>query len=260
MTEPVSMVPGLAGLPTEPVSVPVLAHAVLERQGLSDAELRPVWKNSVGGLTFAVHSRGYDEPAGFYVKWNPARSGESLREEVDRLRWLAPRHPVPCVRDFESRGGEELMLTEALPGVSAVSEQARNSLATTLTALGVGLRRLHDLDTEACPYDWSVPQRLKDSDAAASMLGDPPPIDKLVVCQGDPCVPNTLLAADGSFLAHVDLARLGRADRWADLAVMTMSFAWNYGDVYDETVFWRAYGVEPDPVRIDYYRKLWNAE
>lgn len=89
--------------------------------------------------------------------------------------------------------------------------------------------------------------------------GEPPPIDRLVFCQGDPCAPNTLLAADGSFLAHVDLARLGAADRWADLAVMSMSLAWNYRG-YDEAVFWEAYGIEPDPLRIDYYRRLWDAE
>ena len=62
----------------------------------------------------------------------------------------------------------------------------------------------------------------------------------------------------GHFLAHVDLARLGVADRWADLAVATMSLGWNFDDV-DEDLFWRIYGVEPDPGRIAYYRALWDA-
>ena len=65
-------------------------------------------------------------------------------------------------------------------------------------------------------------------------------------------------ADDGSFLAHVDLARLGTADRWADLAVMTLSLEWNYVG-YDEADFWAAYGSEPDAHRIAYYRALWNA-
>ena len=73
-----------------------------------------------------------------------------------------------------------------------------------------------------------------------------------------PCAPNTLLTDDGDFLAHVDLARLGTADRWADLAVMTLSFEWNYVG-YNEADFWNAYGVEPDVRRIAYYRALWNA-
>jgi kanamycin kinase len=36
-----------------------------------------------------------------------------------------------------------------------------------------------------------------------------------------------------------------------------MSLGWNYDD-YDERWFWDAYGVDPDPVRIDFYCRLWN--
>ena len=46
-----------------------------------------------------------------------------------------------------------------------------------------------------------------------------PRIDRLVVCHGDACAPNTLLHDDGRFAAHVDLGSLGVADRWADIAV-----------------------------------------
>lgn len=49
------------------------------------------------------------------------------------------------------------------------------------------------------------------------------------------------------------------ADRWADLAVMSLSLEWNYTG-YDEADFWNAYGLEPDKQRIAYYRALWNAE
>lgn len=54
-----------------------------------------------------------------------------------------------------------------------------------------------------------------------------PEPDRLVVCHGDPCVPNTLLDSAGRFAAHVDLARLGVADRWADLAIATASISWD---------------------------------
>ena len=105
----------------------------------------------------------------------------------------------------------------------------------------------------------TLAERTRISGIAAGTLADPPPIDKLVVCQGDPCAPNTLISRDGDFLAHVDLARLGVADRWADLAIMTLSLGWNYTN-YDEQDFWDAYGVEPDAERIAYYRELWDAE
>lgn len=79
-----------------------------------------------------------------------------------------------------------------------------------------------------------------------------------MVCHGDPCAPNTLIAPDGNFAAHADMARLGLADRWADLAVATMSLHWNSDDP-DEELFWESYGVSPDPRRIAYYQALWNA-
>ncbi|HXC82820.1 MAG TPA: phosphotransferase [Trebonia sp.] len=56
-----------------------------------------------------------------------------------------------------------------------------------------------------------------------------PPVDKLVVCHGDACAPNTILADDGRWSGHVDLGVLGTADRWADLAVAAWSAGWNYG-------------------------------
>jgi kanamycin kinase len=63
---------------------------------------------------------------------------------------------------------------------------------------------------------------------------------------------------DGRCCGHVDLGELGVADRWADLAVATLSLGWNYpGRVWDAE-FFAAYGVEPDPARIDYYRRLWE--
>jgi kanamycin kinase len=86
---------------------------------------------------------------------------------------------------------------------------------------------------------------------------DPPPIDRLVVCHGDACAPNTLLGADGRYLALVDMAALGVADRWADLAIGSWSLHWNFGPEWED-LFFRAYGIDPDPDRIAYYRLLWD--
>lgn len=128
-------------------------------------------------------------------------------------------------------------------------------------AIGAGLRELHDgLPTRTCPFDWSTNSRLAAlSSAARSRLGKPPPDDRLVVCHGDACAPNTLIGDDGRCCGHVDFGELGVADRWADLAVATLSLGWNYPGRVWEAEFFTAYGVEPDPVRIDYYRRLWRA-
>jgi kanamycin kinase len=78
-----------------------------------------------------------------------------------------------------------------------------------------------------------------------------------VVCHGDPCAPNTLITDNGPCSGHVDLGDLGVADRWADLAVATMSCGWNYGPGWDQVLL-DAYGIQPDPERTRYYRLLWG--
>ena len=105
-----------------------------------------------------------------------------------------------------------------------------------------------------------MPGRLtRVAEGARRRLPDPPPVDRLVVCHGDACAPNTLLDDAGGWCGHVDLGDLGIADRWADLAVATLSLGWNYEGDW-EADFFDAYGVAPDPVRIDYYRRLWDSE
>ena len=112
---------------------------------------------------------------------------------------------------------------------------------------------LHDrLPFRTRSFDCSAASRLS--------VGEPPPVDQQVFCHGDACAPNTLIDDDGTRVRHVDFGSLGVADRWADLAVAMLSLGWNYpGRVWDAE-FFAAYGVEPDPVRIDYYRRLWQVE
>lgn len=154
------------------------------------------------------------------------------------------------------------MLTRALPGDSAVAARWRARPEVTVPALGRGLRALHEaLPVQECPFDWSVPHRLARAVGPTDGLLEPPPVDRLVVCHGDACSPNTLLADDGEggarVTGHVDLAGLGLADRWADLAVATLATTWNYGPGWEAPLL-AAYGVDPDPVRTGYYRRLWD--
>jgi kanamycin kinase len=122
-------------------------------------------------------------------------------------------------------------------------------------AIAHGLRRFHDtVPVESCPFDWSAETRLA---AAPDVVERPPPVDRLVVCHGDACAPNTLVDAGGRFTGHVDLGQAGVADRWADLAVASWSLDWNFGPGWED-MFFDAYGVDPDPERIDYYRLLWE--
>lgn len=256
--------------PGLPVPAPVTAEAGAER-------VRPVWANELGGATYEIGTGGQRR----FVKWAPAGSGIDLAAEAARMAWAAAYTPVPRLLAHGADGTGSWLVTRALPGEMAVADrwQARPRIA--VTAIGEGLRAMHDaLPATACPFSWSIDDRLRQVreraaqgrldpadwheghqglsiEAALRLLADPPPVDKLVVCHGDSCAPNTLITGDGRWSGHVDLGDLGVADRWADLAIATWSTNWNYGPGWEGPLL-DAYGIAPDPDRTRYYRLLWD--
>jgi kanamycin kinase len=257
------------------VTVPAVPAAVARAAGGRGLTL--VWTNDAGGLTFT-----FGEGAGrCFVKWAPEGSGLGMEGEAARMTWAARFHPVPRPLDYGHDDDGSWLVTAALPGERASDEQWRADPATAVIAIGEGLRALHeDLPLAQCPFTWSAAERVADAgrqagagtldpaawhachqsltvDAALEQAAATPPVDKLVVCHGDACAPNTLLDADGHWTAHVDLGLLGIADRWADLAVATWSAEWNYGPGWEKLLL-GAYGVRPDPDRTRYYRLLWD--
>jgi kanamycin kinase len=250
------MGPATAGAPAAPVPLPAeLAPLV----GHDAAQC--VWRNELGGLTFAVTA---GKGPARYLKWAPPGTALDLAGEAARMRWAARWTAVPSVLDVDPDG--RWLLTSAIPGRSAVDRRWTARPIGAARALGRGLRVMHDaLPVEDCPFDWSAETRIREAQEAGPRLPAglrrPPAVDRLVVAHGDACAPNTLLDDDGGFLAHVDLGRMGVADRWADLAVATYSLAWNYvpPDGVDlEAELLEAYGIERDDDRIHYYRALWD--
>lgn len=246
------------------IPAPVLAVA-------GDDPVRLAWRNQVGGVTFAL---GRDR----FVKYSPRRAGIDLAAEAHRMRWAIRFTPVPAVLEIGADPDGQWLVTTALPGTCAVSPRWLDDPGTAVPALGRSLRRLHDrLPADLCPFDWSTRRRVARAKArgsrdpaawfpvhrdldladAYSRLDAPPPVDRLVVCHGDPCAPNTLLDDDGECTGHVDLAALGVADRWADIAVATWSAEWNFGPEWAPALL-EAYGIAPDPERTAYYRLLWD--
>ena len=264
-----SGLPPLAGV-TVPAAVATIAGG---------RKLVPVWENEAGGLTFAVGDGDGEDRC--FIKWAPAGSGLDLTAEADRMTWAGRFHPVPGPLDRGSDRAGSWLVTTALHGSSAVSPWWIADPATAVTAIGAGLRAMHDaLPVAQCPFSWSAEERFADArtqaadgrldpgtwnechqgltvGAAIDRAANIPPVDKLVVCHGDACAPNTLLARDGHWCGHVDLGLLGVADRWADLAIATWSTEWNYGPGWEEHLL-DAYGIGLDLERTRYYRLLWD--
>ena len=234
--------------------VPVPARV---RRIAAGAPVVPVWVNGDGGVTFRIEVPGSRQ----FVKWAPPGSPIDLAAERDRLRWAAAFAAVPRVLDYtESIDGAYLHSAD-VGGETAITDHWKAHPAQAVKAAGAGLRALHDcLPVDSCPFDWSTTSRLAAAPThARDQLPPSPPIDQLVVCHGDACVPNTLIDTKGNAVGHVDLGTLGRADRWADLAVATWSTEWNYGPGW-ELPYLHAYGIELDRERTTYYRALWNLE
>jgi len=237
-----------AGVPTDALTIP---RKVLDLAGTDTIEI--VWRNERGGLTF--RSRG--ESGERYIKWQPSaglspteREDVNLVSESEKLRWAGQFAPVPRVLECGEESDAVWLVTEAIDAISAVDQRWHDKAETAVRAIAAGLRRLHDaLPVASCPFRQTW---------LGSEVAVPEP-KRLVVCHGDPCVPNTLLNKQGEFAGHVDLSRLGVADCWADLAIATYSISWsvNFGRSYDE-LFFLTYGIEPDMERIRFYRELWD--
>jgi kanamycin kinase len=262
----------LAGAPPHNLDVPTTVEALA-----GNDSVRCIWRNQAGGLTFEL-TAGVKRR---FVKWAPVNSGIDLRAEAERLSWAVQFTPVPRCLD---RGGDAMgtwLMTEPVPGESAVAERWYREARVAVRAIGEGLRAFHDtVPVGRCPFEWSARSRLTAAGRLASLgrldpatwhpehralsvnralelLADIPSVESAVVCHGDACAPNTLLSEDGRWSGHVDVGAMGVGDRWADLAVATWSATWNYGEGWEDELL-AAYGVEPDPERSRYYPLLWD--
>jgi kanamycin kinase len=126
--------------------------------------------------------------------------------------------------------------------------------AEAIAAIAAGLRAIHAIPADDVPAEWTSQPWLA---RAPSSLGPRPDLHDPVLVHGDAYAPNTLISAAGVWTGNVDFGDLAVGDRWADLAIASMSLDWNFGEGHQGDLF-AAYGIEPDVARIQYYRRLWQ--
>ena len=149
-----------------------------------------------------------------------------------------------------------------------------------MTAIGEGLRAMHDaLPVTGLPVllDGGGPDRRRGAGSrgrAPGYLGlgsrtpgtrhrgcacqgpGPPLADKLVVCHGDACAPNTLITGNGRWSGHVNLGAsesLTAGPTWPSPPGAPSGTTGPAGS----RVLLDAYGVRLDAERTRYYRLLW---
>lgn len=274
-TPPVAEGSDKAGLPL----------ALMNRPGL-DGDWIPVAVRSDGTAIHRVERRGAGT---YYVKTTPPRGAEDLRfhppSEAERLVWLGGQgFPVPEVVDVGT--DDEVMWLVTTEAAGRPAEQWPNPAERPAVRETVAdfARALHSLPAADCPFDRGLEVSLRWARTAAHTGGidlddldachsgwseqrllseleaiEPPPEDELVVCHGDLCLDNLLIDPHTLALSAVlDVGRLGRADRWVDLAVAIreISGEGDYGPA-DAEAFLRRYRLAAmDERRLGYYRLL----
>jgi kanamycin kinase len=215
-----------------------------------------------------------------YLKVYHLSLGRELAAERERLNWALPCLPVPRVLAYGMDSEREWLLTAGMPGVTGLDASLGADPARLVRQLGEGLRQLHALPVDSCPFDHRLDKEvdLAERRVAAGLVDAQefnadhrdltpetaltrlqalrPAREDLVVCHGDYCVPNVLFE-NGRVSGYVDLGHLGVADRWRDLAVATWSVTWNLGPGWED-LFLAAYGARRDPQKQAFYRLLYD--
>ena len=142
------------------------------------------------------------------------------------------------------------------PGRTGRRRHLAGARPEAIQAIALGLRAIHAIDIDDFPAGSTDEVWVGRQPAS---LGPRPSVEQPVLVHGDACAPNTLISDAGEWTGHVDFGDLAVGDRWADLAIASLSLDWNYGEGHQAELF-EAYGVAPDEPRIRYYRALWQLE
>ncbi|MGC4192166.1 MAG: phosphotransferase [Thermomicrobiales bacterium] len=181
-------------------------------------------------------------------------------------------------------------MTSAVPGIGADRLSPRD-LARAWSGIGAAIRRLHDLPVADCPFrDHDLAARMalardvvargavnpvflpeadRQREPAAILAELERDVSRMlalaardpVVCHGDCCLPNIMVDPETLVVTgFVDLGRLGVADRYADLALLTANARETWPDETAaraaDAMLAKTYGMPFDPERLSFYLRL----
>lgn len=214
----------------------------------------------------------------FYLKIAARQPGFSLLREKNILDWLKNRLPVPEVLLFAETERADYLLLSEIDGAPASDDSLRKDARRIVEQLTNALKNIHALSIADCPFDQRLERKIErarqrmlnglvdEADFDEERQGRPveelfgeliatrPTNEDLVFTHGDYCAPNVIFK-NGRPSGFVDLGNAGIADRFQDLALLSRSVGYNFGDEWEESVF-EIYGVEPDRKKINFYKLL----
>jgi aminoglycoside 3'-phosphotransferase-1 len=224
-------------------------------------------QNSTGDSGAKVYHLVGSGSRRFYLKHGRGSVAHDVTDELVRLRWLTDKIAVPKVCHFVASRDEAWLLTEALPGLTAYQALGADlaDRGAMVDALADFLRRFHALPVDACPFNGNYRLRLLQAEDRMSaglvdtddfdheragwtaaqvwddMISLLPFTPDPVVTHGDLSLHNILIDS-GQIVGLVDVARLGTADRYQDLAILCDGLH-EFDDTLQQRLL-RAYGIE----------------
>lgn len=224
-------------------------------------------------MTFLLKGSAFNQ----YLKIQPNHSIENLIHEKERLEWLQGKLSVPEVLYYDKDEINEYLLMTEIKGMNASDKSYEASLFFLMEVLAVGLRMIHSISIEVCPFNQKLDDKieearrrvenglvdegnfdeirkgLKAKELFVELISKKPINEDLVFTHGDYCLPNIIID-DGKVNGFIDWGRAGVSDKYQDLALAIRSIATNFGKEYIP-FFLQEYGVkELDESKIFYYQ------
>lgn len=219
-----------------------------------------------------------------YAKHAPV---DLLAQERDRVAWLGTTGvPGPTLLDWQVGEDGAWLVTSTVHGVPADSVPA-DALRRAWPSIAEAVRALHALPPDGCPFSRDLAEMFAMAEDVVArgavtpeflpveQQGTPPDTllarlagqvprrlaqeaDDTVVCHGDLCLPNVIIDPDTlAFVGFIDLGRLGRADRYADIALLLANALESWPDEkLAAEIFSRDYGITLDADRQRFYLHL----
>ena len=200
--------------------------------------------------------------------------GAKLVAEAANSRWLGQHVPTATPLLESADANHMWLVSERLPGFPAHRPDLHGDVGSLAELAGHSLRDIHAIPVDDAPASlergWDAIAVTADATVASGIdeVDEPyqrystsellelwrsarPDTEDLVVCHGDPALPN-LMARHGELTGWVDLGGMRIADRHLDLAHAHLSVHQNLGPeaVY---VFYDAYGRDANLLHLDHY-------
>ncbi len=238
-------------------------------------------KVNIGWSNSEIYKLTSKNKSSFFLKINKYPRSLFFNHEFEMLKWLKDKISVPDVIYHNKNSDYEFLLLSEIPGKVSYEVFSKSDIETNLKILAKGLQIFHALPMVGCPNKIDIDkmilhakerleQGLINNDnfdirwkhkTPYELFEDvkrlmPKKIDK-VVTHGDYCLPNVLINSS-ELSGFIDLGSAGINDRYYDLAAVSWSISYNFGQKW-VPYFFEQYGINYDEIereRMLFYQML----